>query len=169
MRRSPRSFGDSADLPRCRHPDRPSHLNNLKFGKVYSKAWQVKLPSGSIAWVDKLDVSRTYLGMITGIPPKSKIHDEIRSAVDLVKTTFSGPEPVVIPPKLFDPASDEPILPPLRFAAQIVTFESVDEGDGSWMNLIWFAEIDDEKSLKAFVEEALAQVDWPTQATRYEI
>lgn len=145
------------------------YLNNLKFGKVYSKAWQVKLPSGSMAWVDKLDVSRTYLSMITGIPPKSKIDDEIRSAVDLVKTTFSGPEPVVIPPKLFDPASDEPILPPLRFAAQIVTFESVGEGDGSWMNLIWFAEIDDEKPLKAFVEEALAQVDWPTQATRYEI
>lgn len=145
------------------------HMKNIKFGKVYSKAWQVKLPSGWVAWVDRLDVSRTYLGMVTGIPPKSKIDDEIKNAVDLVKRSFHGPDPVIIPPKLYDPVSDEPILPPLRFAAKIVTFEAIGSGDGSWMNLIWFAEIDDEKSLRAFVEEALAQVDWPRHATDYEI
>jgi len=37
------------------------------------------------------------------------------------------------------------------------------------MNLIWFAEIDDEKSIKDFVREALAQVDWKMQAEGYEI
>ena len=61
-------------------------------------------------------------------------------------------------------------MPPLRFVAQIRSGERIDERDsGSWMNLIWFAEIDDEKSLKAFVEEALRQVDWKTQAEGYEI
>ena len=37
------------------------------------------------------------------------------------------------------------------------------------MNLIWFAEIDDDKSIKGFVEEALAKVDWTAQATPFEI
>ena len=62
------------------------------------------------------------------------------------------------------------VLPPLRFVAQIWSGEPIeDEDHGSWMNLIWFAEIDDEKSIKAFVEEALAQVDWKRQAEGYEI
>lgn len=77
---------------------------------------------------------------------------------------------MVIPPVLFDPDSDEPILPPLRFAAQISSWERINEqDDGSWMNLIWFAEIDDGKSIKAFVEEALTQVDWKRQAEGYSI
>ena len=37
------------------------------------------------------------------------------------------------------------------------------------MNLVWFAEIDDEKSITAFVEEALAQVDWKAQAEGFEL
>jgi len=94
----------------------------------------------------------------------------IERARAFVRQHFHGPEPVVIPPLLFDPGSDEPILPPLRFVAQISSWDRINEqGDGSWMNLIWFAEIDDEKSIKAFVEEALRQVDWKTQASGFEI
>jgi hypothetical protein len=37
------------------------------------------------------------------------------------------------------------------------------------MNLVWFAEVDDEKSVVDFVTEALAQVDWSTQASSYDI
>ena len=76
---------------------------------------------------------------------------------------------MVIPPVLFDPDSDEPILPPLRFVAQINSRERINEqDDGSWMNLICFAEIVDDKSIKKFVEEALAQVDWKTQAEGFD-
>jgi hypothetical protein len=71
---------------------------------------------------------------------------------------------------LVDPDSDTPILPPLRFIAQISSHAEIADGDhGSWMNLIWFAEIDDTKSIKAFVEEALIQVDWEKQATGFEV
>ena len=74
----------------------------------------------------------------------------------------------MIPPKLYDATSDSPILPPLRFAARIRSWEPVNvEDEGSWMNLVWFAEIDDNKSIKSFVEEALAQVDWQNQAAGY--
>ena len=53
--------------------------------------------------------------------------------------------------------------------AQIRSDERIDESDsGSRMNLVWFAEIDDEKSIKAFVEEALAQVGWKGPAEGYE-
>jgi NAD-dependent SIR2 family protein deacetylase len=146
------------------------HLKNIKFSKVYSKAWQITLPSGWTAWVDHLDVRRTYLKMITGVPNRGDAEDEIESARVFVRNNFHGPEPVVIPPKLYDATSVSPILPPLRFAAQIRTFKPLtDEDDGSWMNLIWFAEIDDNKTTKACVEEALKQVDWKASASGYSI
>ena len=91
----------------------------------------------------------------------------IEEARAFVRGQFYGPEPVVIAPKLYDASSDAPILPGLRFAARIMSWEAIGDSMGSWMNLIWFAEIDDEKSIKAFVEEALAQVDWKRQASGY--
>jgi hypothetical protein len=76
----------------------------------------------------------------------------------------------VIPPRVFDAASDYGVLQPLRFVAQIRSGEPFSDDDhGSWMNLIWFAEVDDEKSIKAFVEDVLRQVDWKGQAEGYEI
>jgi NAD-dependent SIR2 family protein deacetylase len=144
------------------------HLKYIKHSKVYSKAWQITLPCGWIVWVDHLDVRRTYGGMIEGLPWRQLTDDEIESARVFVRTNFHGPEPVVIPPKLYDAKSKSPILPALRFAAQIRTFEPLTEEDeGSWMNLIWFAEIDDDKTTKAFIEEALNQIDWKASASGF--
>jgi NAD-dependent SIR2 family protein deacetylase len=145
-----------------------NHLKNIKFSKIYSKAWQIRLSSGWTAWVDHLDVRRTYLGMETGLTGRADVNEEIESARAFVRNNFHGPEPVVIPPKLYDATSVSPILPALRFAAQIRTFEPLtDEDSGSWMNLIWFAEIDDDKTTKVFIEEALKQIDWKASASRY--
>jgi hypothetical protein len=145
-----------------------NYLRNIKGSKVYSKAWQITLPPGWTAWVDRLDVRRTYLGMLEGLPNRQDADEEIESARVFVRNNFHGPEPVVIPPKLYDATSVSPILPPLRFAAQIRTFEPLtDEDNGSWMNLIWFAEIDDDKTTKAFIEEALKQIDWKASASGY--
>ena len=68
-------------------------------------------------------------------------------ACEFVRQRFRGPEPVQL--RRCEPKCEL--------------------DDGSWNNLIWFAEIDDEKSLKAFVEEALQQVDCKRQAQRYWI
>ena len=142
----------------------------LKRKRVYRKAWSMELASGESVWVDRLDVQRTYLGWIEGVPGRDAVHREIASAVEFVRKSFHGPAPIVIPPLLFDPESDSPILPPLRFAAQLSSWELVgDEGCGSWMNLVWFAEIDEEKSIKAFVAEALQQVEWKKQAEGFEL
>jgi len=98
------------------------------------------------------------------------VNGAIRRTQEFVRTNFYGPEPAVLPSRLLDAQSDYAVLPPLRFVAQISSGEPIaDDDHGSWMNLIWFAEIDDEKSIKAFVEEALAQVDWKGQAAGYEI
>ena len=111
-----------------------------------------------------------YLGYIEGLPKAADIEQEINRARSFVLSNFYGPEPVVLPPKLFDAESENPIMPSLRFAAQISCWEAQDaDSDGSWMNLIWFAEIDDDKTIKDFIAEALAQVDWPTQASGYSI
>ena len=104
------------------------------------------------------------------LPKVADVQKAIDKARKFVTANFFGPEPVVLAPKLFDEESDNPIMPPLRFAAQIRCWETTDaDSDGSWMNLIWFAEIDDNKSIKDFIAEALEQVDWPTQATGYLI
>jgi NAD-dependent SIR2 family protein deacetylase len=146
-------------------------LSSIKNGRMLSDAWQITLLGGVEVWVEQLDVYRNYLDFaLGGMPTASHVTTVIESAREFVRKNLYGPEPVVIPPKLYDATSDSPILPPLRFAARIRSWETVnDEDDGSWMNLIWFAEIDDDKSIKAFVEEALAQVDWKTQATAYSI
>ena len=146
------------------------HLELIKWRKTYSKAWQITMPSGYVAWVDRLDVERNYLGMISGLAGTPYVNGAIRRAQEFVRANYGGPEPVVIPPTVFDATSDYGVLPPLRFVAQISSGEPIaDDDHGSWMNLIWFAEIDDEKSIKAFVEEALAQVDWKRQAEGYSI
>jgi NAD-dependent SIR2 family protein deacetylase len=164
-----RIFDEAEDAsPGTRQRKVSQSIESIKWSKVYAKAWQITLPSGSTAWVEQVDVHRTYLGMLTGLPFASVTEAEIAEARQFVRKHFYGPEPVVIPPRVFDASSNVPILPPLRFAARIRSWEKVnDEDEGSWMNLVWFAEIDDDKSIKAFVAEALRQVDWKKQATGY--
>jgi len=66
-----------------------------------------------------------------------RLHEHYSCARAFVRQTFHGPDPVVTSPVLFDPDSDEPILPRLRFVAQISSWERISEqDDGSWMNLI---------------------------------
>jgi NAD-dependent SIR2 family protein deacetylase len=144
-------------------------LTSLKYGRMMSKAWKCRLASGIEVWVERIDVERNYLDfeLSAEVPPPGHASKVIEAARAFVRAQFYGPEPVVIAPKLYDAGSDAPILPGLRFAARIVSREAIGDSTGSWMNLIWFAEIDDEKSIKAFVEEALAQVDWKRQASGY--
>jgi NAD-dependent SIR2 family protein deacetylase len=146
-------------------------LTSLKYGRMMSKAWKCRLASGVEVWVERIDVQRNYLGfeLSVQVPPPGHALKVIEEARAFVRGQFYGPEPVVISPRLYDAISDAPILPPLRFAARILSWDPVGDAMGSWMNLIWFAEIDDDKSIKAFVEEALAQVDWKAQAERFEI
>jgi NAD-dependent SIR2 family protein deacetylase len=145
-------------------------LISLKYGRMMSKAWKCRLANGIEVWVERLDVKRNYLGfeLSVCVPAPGYSLKVIEEAREFVRTQFHGPEPVVIPPKMYDGTSDSPILPGLRFAARLVSHASVGDSTGSWMNLIWFAEIDDDKSIKAFVEEALAQVDWERQAEGFD-
>ena len=143
-------------------------LSDEKKRLIHTPAWQTVLRTGETVWVDRLSVTRNYLGLIQGTPSRGAVRSAIEKACELVQREFRGPAPVVIPPLLFDAESDSPILPPLRFAAQIRSWDLVNpEDEGSWMNLVWFAEIDDDKSVKQFVEEALQQVDWLRQAEGY--
>jgi hypothetical protein len=166
----PRTKSTHATNPDAIRSTRSSpELDRIKYGNVYAKAWKIQLPSGWVGWVEHLDVRRTYLGMMEGLPLPHVTAEEIEEARQFVRQHSYGPEPVLIPPKLLDADSEERILPPLRFAARISSREVVAPGsDGSWMNLVWFADIDDEKSIKDFVCEALMQVDWKTQAEGFE-
>ena len=89
-----------------------NHLKHIKFSKVYSRACQITLPSGWTAWVNHLDVRRTYLKMETGLTDRADADEEIESAKVFVRNNFHGPEPVVIPPKLYDATSVSPICQP---------------------------------------------------------
>lgn len=141
-----------------------------KFEMVYGRFLKITLASGVVVWVDRIDITRTYRGMTAGLPGRSAVTAEIEVGKALVKNSFHGPEPVIVPPPLYDAESDNPILPALRFVAQISSQEQISQdGEWSWMNLIWFAEIDHEKTLQAYVEEALRHVDWKASAVPWSL
>jgi hypothetical protein len=168
-----RDFDEAEDsVPGRRRRYISQEISHIKFSKMVAPAFEVSLGCGGKAWVDKLNVQRNYdqFPLDVNLFLASHVAWAIEEVRKFVRTQFQGPEPVVIPPKVFDASSPAPILPQLRFAAQISSKERpTEEDDGSWMNLIWFAEIDDDKSIKRFVEEALAQVDWKRQAEGYSI
>lgn len=145
-------------------------LATIKYMRMTSNAYAFRLACGAKVWVEKVDLKRNYLDwrLSADLPRSSHVTTVLEEAREFVRKALHGPEPVVIPPKLYDASSDSPILPALRFAAQARSWERINDVDeGSWMNLIWFAEIDDDKSIKQLVQEALAQVDWKKQATGY--
>ena len=146
------------------------HLKAEKFRGTHRRGLQLTLADGTPAWADQIDISHTYLGVIDGLPGPDFIERSIREAKDFVQDRFHGPEPVIIAPRCFDPGSVHPIIPPLRFTAQIVSWRLLEpRACGSWLNLVWFAEIDDQKPLVDFVTEALARVDWATQSSSFDI
>jgi NAD-dependent SIR2 family protein deacetylase len=143
---------------------------SIKLSKMFKDAWPIQLANGMKVWVEKLHVQRNYLDFRMGslLPSRAHATMVIDEAKEFVRKNYFQPEPVVIPPKLYDARSDAPILPALWFAAQIRSHEDVNaEEVGSIIGLIWFAEIDDTKSIRTFVEEALAHVDWKKQASGY--
>jgi hypothetical protein len=147
----------------------PLSLKTIKAKKAYAKGFQVALRSGSKAWIDDLAVTHTHGGLISGLPRGGE-SAAIKKATAWARNHLTGPEPVVVPPKCFDATSETPIVPPLRFAAQICSWERIDpEACGSWLNLVWFAEVDDQRSMVDFVTEALAEVDWATQASSFNV
>lgn len=146
-------------------------LGEIKWHRMFPSGWHFRLPTGSDAWIEKLDVALTYelWGGDTGLPGRDHCGDPVRAAVAFVQANFGHPDPVVVPPKLFDASSPSPILPAVRFAARVRSWESVNEWDdnGSVMNLIWFADIDDSKSILSYVEDSVRQIDWGKLATGY--
>jgi len=41
--------------------------------------------------------------------------------------------------------------------------------DGSRLTVVWFADVDDQKSIKDYVESALGSVDWNEEAEEFFI
>ena len=141
------------------------HLEVLKSRKVYGVPCKVTLPNGWAVWVQRLEMQRTYGGMIEGMPAKGHVQGYLREALaDADKGKYRARKKV-IEPKLYDSQSGQPVIPALRFIAQIESHERRNEDeDGTWLTLIWFADIDDEKSIKDYVSEALEKVDWEQDA-----
>ena len=159
-------------IERRRHGPRDEDLDTKaeKMRRVHTRGLRVALADGGSAWVDQIDVRHVYLGLIDGLPVQSDLTRAVAEGVRFAREFFPGPAPVVLGPDIVDPGAAHPLLPPLRFVAQIVSWRRLDPlACGSWLNLVWFAELDDEKPLTAFVTEALRQVDWTIQATSFDI
>jgi NAD-dependent SIR2 family protein deacetylase len=141
-----------------------------KARKVYGKPCQITLPNGWVVWVDRLEMRRNYSGQLEGTPDKSHIQQDVAAAEQYVRENWYGPKTKVIKPNVYDASSERPVLPSLRFMARIECFEARNKDeDGTWLNLVWFADVDDEKSMKDYVEEALEQIDWEKEADSYWI
>jgi hypothetical protein len=152
-------------FPTCDDP----LLKAEKMRRTHTRGWHLELADGSLAWIDEIDISHTYLGVLDGIPTADYVQTVIDNATAFARKRLPGPEPVVLQPRCFDPGSPHPIMPALRFVAQIASGKLLDPtACGSWLNFVWFAEIDDQKPLTAFVSEALERIDWDQQASSFD-
>lgn len=147
-----------------------THLSVLKHQKVYAKPCRITLTNGWGVSVERLEMDRTYSGMIEGVPDKGHIQQFIREAEEHASKRFGGPKIKVIKPQIYDAESDQPLLPPLRFIARVECHKARDQDeDGTWLTLVWFAEIDDDQSIADRVRMALGHVDWEREADGYRI
>ena len=145
-------------------------INMDKYSRAYGKPCRITVPTGQTVSVDQFEMKRTYLGLIEGIPSKDHVESHIRAVEAHVRESWIRPRIVVIPPDILDADSDKPVLPTLTMMAQLSTLDRRnDDEDGSWLNLVWFADIDNEKSIRDFVAEALEKVDWNKEAEAYLI
>jgi hypothetical protein len=145
-------------------------MKRAKYLRAYGKPCRITLRGGQTVTVDRFEMMRTYIGLIEGIPGKQHIESHVRAAEAHIKEHWKRPRIVVIPPDVLDAESGKPVLPPLTMMAQLLCMEPrhTDE-DGSWLNLVWFAEIDDQKSINDFVESTLKNVDWDNEAESFHI
>ena len=142
-----------------------SDMKRAKYSRAHAKPCRILLPGGQTVRVDRFEMIQTYIGLIEGIPSKDHIESRIRAAETYVREHWKRPRIVVIPPDILDPSSDRPVLPTLTMMAQLSCLEPRDKSmHGSWLNVVWFTDIDDEKSIKDFVAEALEKVDWEREA-----
>lgn len=145
-------------------------LKRDKIKRAYGRPCRVVLKSGETVTVDRFEMVRTYIGLIEGIPPRNHVESRIRQAENYVREHWKRPRTVVIPPNLLGATTDRPVLPTLTMMAQVSCQEPRNSNeDGSWLNFVWFADIDDQKSIKDFVESALENVDWQKEAEGYVI
>lgn len=147
-----------------------NHLKTIKTGKVYAKPFLVTLEDDTMVWVERFEMKMTHAGMIEGLPSESHVKSRPDAVKKYVRETWRGPKTRVIQPKVYDARSKQPLLPSLTMMAQLRSYKRRnDDEDGTWLNLVWFADIDDTKSITDFVTEALRQVNWKVEADSYWI
>ena len=147
-----------------------NHLKNIKSRKVYAKPFLVTLEDETMIWVERFEMQMTHAGMIEGLPSGSHVKRRAEAAEKYVREEWRGRSTKLIQPKVYDARSKQPILPSLTMMAQLRSYERRnDDEDGTWLNLVWFADIDDQKSITDFVAEALQQIDWKAEAESYWI
>ena len=150
---------------------RPENLLRfIKASKVYAKPCHVTLSNGWTGSVSQFEMNHVYSGMLEGLPFEGSIDHYVTEAQQYAHENWSGRRSKVIEPTVFDSKSRSPVIPSQRMIATIKCNQSprADE-QGTWLTLIWFAEIDEEKSIKDYVSEAVAQVDWAKEAEGYLI
>jgi NAD-dependent SIR2 family protein deacetylase len=145
-------------------------LRNLRWRRVHSKPFKFRLPRRrDWAWVERFDVDYLYAGVVDGGPgwtPKD-LDRLVKQDGKLIVERFGGPDGFVLRPRLFDESSREGgLLPSLRFMAQVRSHAEVsNDAESSWMNLVWYANVDDSRTIVDLVRDALTQVDWQSQAS----
>jgi hypothetical protein len=142
-----------------------------KYDQVYGKHWKFRTLQGHSFSVEQLQVEHLYAGMLEGLPTSDDCIQAMDRLVEEARNTFPGRlEPVVLKPPLMDPNSYNALIPPLAFTASIVSSWCIngDEDDvfGSFMTLIWFVDIGDERPVTELIKEALTQINWRALATQ---
>ena len=144
------------------------NLKREKFRRAHGKPCRIALPDGKTVTIDRFEMIRTYLGLIDGIPRKPYVDKRISEALDYVNEHWKRPRTIVVPPEILDPDSKSPVLPTLTMMAQLSSLDSYKKGEhGSWLNIVWFADIDNQKTITEFVAAAMQHVDWEEEAESF--
>ena len=143
-------------------------LGVIKARKVYAKPCHVTLSNGWIGWVSRFEMQSVYAGQIEGLPERSHIQQTISKATDYMRGQWHASRIKVLEPKIYAANTERPLLPQLQLMARIECHERRNEQeDRTWLHLIWFADIDDDKSVRDYVADALTQVNWEQDAESY--
>lgn len=141
----------------------------IEKGRRAGSAIAVELQSGRTAQVNRFEMFRTYEGLLEGLP-RTKPEQLIRSAHDYVCTHWNASATAVVPPDILDAESDTPILPPMTMMATLTCYQPRNQfEDGSTLTVVWFADVDEQKSIRDYVEAALRSVDWNKEAREFSI
>ena len=122
-----------------------------------------ELDCGRSVYLDSLDYSRTYGGLLEG-RPNADMNARI-TARACEKTNYP---PHLVAPVVDNSDPDHPALPPVQIVVEVWCNDPIGDGMGSHAAIIWYRDAWDSQSLTDVVFDGIRAVDWNAVAKDFD-